>query len=187
MPANTFRWAKRLFQIAFAIAAIVGLIQVWNEEPHVRLSYQVQTPGGTPVLVEHCGKDDVREYLYRLGPEGKQFNIDLCFQAMQNDRLNFIPYMTDEDGVSWIESKNSPQVVFYTRTVARTFTLPQRDRETALELWRKAKRQASIESLAALAGQLAVFWLCAYLIGRGIRRFYRSASGQAGSQGIIEK
>lgn len=180
MPTNTFRWARRLFQVAFAIAAIVGTILAWNREPHVRLIYQIQSPGGTPVLVDRCGKDDVSEYLYRVGPEGKQFNIDLCFQTMQRDRLNFIPYAADEEGVSWIELKNSPQVAAYTRAVARSFTLPQHDSEAALERWRKAKRQERFENLVELAVQLAVFWLCAYLTGRGIRRFYGGVSGQTG-------
>ncbi len=184
MPANTFQWARRLFRGAFAMAAIIGIVLAWNAEPHVRLIYQIQSPGGAPVLVDRCGKDDVSEHLYRVGPQGKQFNIDLCFQTIQKDRLTFIPYVTDEDGVSWIELKNSPQVASYTRAVARSFTLPQHDCETALELWDKAKRQARIESLTELAIQLAVFWLCAYLIGRGIRRVYGGACSQAGRQNI---
>jgi hypothetical protein len=171
MPRKLFERASRLFQVVFAIAAITGIIMAWNAEPRVRLTYQVQSPGAVPVMVERCGNDDAREYLYRNGPDGTQFSIDLCFKAVRKNDLNFIPYATDEDGMSWIELTNSAQVAAYTKTVGRSFTLPATDNKALLELWRKGKWQARVERLAQLAARLFVFGAVCYLLLWLARRY----------------
>jgi hypothetical protein len=143
--------ARKLFLLGLGIAVLVGIINAWYAPPNVWLTYQVQSPGASPVRVERCGEDDVREYFYRGAADGVFFNVDLCFLAVGNRQLKFIPYATDADGPSWIELKHSPQVRAYTRSVARSFAIPQSDYPAALEAWRKAKWQARLEGLARFA------------------------------------
>jgi hypothetical protein len=175
MPRNFSEWAKRIFQVVLAVAAIAGIVDAWNSDPHVWLTYQIQAPGALPAKVERCGDDDVREYFYRDGPDGTRFNIDLCFKTVQKNRLKFIPYATDEDGISWIELKNSPQVGAHTRAVARAFVVPQEDYDAALALWHKGKQQARLERLAEVAVSLAVFCMLGILAGWILRKLLNGA------------
>jgi hypothetical protein len=159
---------RKLFRLGLGIAVLVGLINAWFAVPNVWLTYQVQSPGAAPVRVTQCGEDDVREYFYRRTADGAFFNIDLCFLAVDNKQLKFIPYATDTDGLSWIELKHSPQVGAYTRSVARSFTIPQADYPAALATWRKAKWQARLESLGKFAlgcgAAAALFLFAAWLM-----------------------
>jgi hypothetical protein len=139
MLANLSKRARTLILAGLALMVVVGTVNAWKTEPHVWLTYQVQSPGKAPVRVERCGDDDPREYFYRVGPDGRYFNIDLCFKAVEKNSLKFIPYSTDEDGTSWIEVKNSPQVRAYTRTAARSFVFPQADQSAAHALWHRKR------------------------------------------------
>jgi hypothetical protein len=170
MPKHFSEWATRLFQVVLAVVAIAGLVNAWNAKPNVWLTYQLQAPGALPVRVERCGEDDVREYFYRDGPDGTQFNIDLCFKAVQKNHLKFIPYATDEDGKSWIELRNSPQVGAYTRTVAHAFVFPTADQRAALSVWQQERRRLQMEKLKELAISLIVLSVAGLLAGWIIRR-----------------
>lgn len=183
MPRNLREGARRLLLVALMLAAGIGIGNAWNAEPNVWLTYQVQSPGAAPVRVERCGDDDTREYFYRDGPDGTYFNIDLCFKAVQKNDLKFIPYATDEDGTSWIELKNSPQVGSYTRAVARSFDVPQADRGAAFALWQKAKWRTRFESLGQLAIGLVAFWLFCSLLAWIARRFLGLASARSTGHG----
>lgn len=167
MPRNVYDIGRNLFLIAFAIAVLASFVVAWNAEPNARLTYQIQSPGAAAVLVDRCGADDAREYFYRRGPQGKWFNIDLCFKVVSRNQVKFIPYASEEDGLSWIEFKYSPQVDVYTKTVARNFTLPLTDHAAALDIWHAAKRQARLARLAELAARLALVgvacWLAVWL------------------------
>lgn len=146
MRIHVSKGIRKLFLLGLGIALCIGVINAWRAAPNVWLTYQVQSPGAAPVRVERCGDDDVREYFYRAAADGAFFNVDLCFLAVENKHLKFIPYATDADGPSWIELKHSPQVRAYTHSVARSFTIPQSDYPAALEAWREAKSQARMES-----------------------------------------
>jgi hypothetical protein len=184
MPRNLSQAARRLFQLALIVAVAIGIVNAWNVEPHVWLTYQVQSPGSMPVKVGRCGDDDAREYLYRDGPGGTHFNIDLCFKAVQKNRLKFIPYATDEEGTSWIELKNSPQVSSYTRAVARSFTFPQADHAAALALWQKEKWRARFERLGEFAIGVAVFGLLCFVVAWIARRLLGVVSNKNARLGI---
>jgi hypothetical protein len=176
MPKISREAVRRLFHVAIALAAVIGFVNAWNVQPHVWLTYQVQSPGAAPVRVERCGDDDRREYFYRDGPDGTQFNIDLCFKAVEKNRLKFIPYSTDEDGASWIELQNSPQILSYTRSVARSFSFPEADHAAALTLWQKERLRARIEKMVESAIAVAVLSALGYAALRIARRFLRTAS-----------
>lgn len=171
MPKISRKAANRLFHVAIVLAVVIGFVNAWNVQPHVWLTYQVQSSGAAPVRVERCGDDDPREYFYRVGPDGRYFNIDLCFKAVEKNSLKFIPYSTDEDGTSWIEVKNSPQVRAYTRTVARSFVFPQADQSAAHALWQKEKWRVRTESVAQLAIVVISLGLLCWLFGWIARRF----------------
>lgn len=171
MLANLSKRARTLILAGLALMVVVGTVNAWKTEPHVWLTYQVQSPGKAPVRVERCGDDDPREYFYRVGPDGRYFNIDLCFKAVEKNSLKFIPYSTDEDGTSWIEVKNSPQVRAYTRTVARSFVFPQADQSAAHALWQKEKWRVRTESVAQLAIVVISLGLLCWLFGWIARRF----------------
>jgi hypothetical protein len=184
MPRNLSQAARRLFQLALIVAVAIGIVKAWNVEPHVWLTYQIQSPGSMPVKVGRCGDDDAREYLYRDGPGGTHFNIDLCFKAVQKNRLKFIPYAPDEEGTSWIELKNSPQVSSYTRAVARSFTFPQADHAAALALWQKEKSRARFERLGEFAIGVAVFGLLCFVVAWIARRLLGVVSNKNARLGI---
>ncbi|MEN3291516.1 MAG: hypothetical protein V7642_769 [Burkholderiales bacterium] len=184
MPKISRETAKRLFYVSIVLAVVIGFVNAWNVQPHVWLTYQVQAPGAAPVRVERCGDDDPREYFYRDGPDGTRFNIDLCFKAVEKNRLKFIPYSTDEDGVAWIELKNSPQIGSYTRSVARAFSFPEADRAGALALWQKERLRARIEKTGEFAITLAVLSVLGCAALWFARRLLRSAPGKQGSVSI---
>jgi hypothetical protein len=181
MPKISRKAANRLFHVAIVLAVVIGFVNAWNVQPHVWLTYQVQSSGAAPVRVERCGDDDAREYLYRDGPDGTRFNIDLCFKAVEKNRLKFIPYSTDEDGVSWIELKNSPQIGSYTRSVARSFNFPEADRASALALWQKERLRARVEKMGEFAITLAVMSVLGYAALWIARRFLGASLIKQGS------
>jgi hypothetical protein len=155
---------RKLVRLVLGVAILAGIINAWFAVPNVWLTYQVQSPGAAPVRVAQCGEDDVREYFYRRMADSALINIDLCFLAVENRQLKFIPYATDADGPSWIELKHSPQVGAYTRSVARSFTIPPADYPEALDAWRKARWQARLESLGKFAlgcSVAAALWMSA--------------------------
>jgi hypothetical protein len=170
MRPQLSKGSGKLFRLGLGIAIAAGLINAWFAVPNVWLTYQVQSPGAAPVRVSQCGEDDVREYFYRRMADGVFFNIDLCFLAVENRQLKFIPYATDVDGPSWIELKHSPQVGAYTRSVARSFTIPPADFPAALEAWHKARWQARLIGVVKFAlgcgVAAALFQLAAWLMRR---------------------
>jgi hypothetical protein len=172
MPTHLSALARPLFLAAITIAMVAGIVNAWNAEPHLWLTYQLQAPGSKAVKVERCGDDDPREYFYRESPDGRYFNIELCLKTVQKSQLKFIPYAIDADGTSWIELNNSPQVGLYTRSVARSFALPEADQRVVQAQWEKEKWRARFGSLGRLVAGMFAFGLLCWASAWVARRFF---------------
>jgi hypothetical protein len=179
MAANIFEGARRVALFVGALVCIGTLVGVFTDQPNITLRYTISLPGVFPVLRKvECPDAGATEYLEMSIVGGKSVHVILCFWPMRflEEEKLLVPYLMTDEKV-WGAQKYSDGVRSYTRGVAASFRMPDKDEAEAEDLWDKERRSNILYALGYLALGLIIFWIFVWVIGWVVRGFLGIPNG----------
>lgn len=87
---NIFEGARRIALALGGLWAVGCLAYAVLSEPHVSLTYAVQTYGATPRAVDTCDSKDASKYTSADAPGGERVSVTLCFVADRAENGNYL-------------------------------------------------------------------------------------------------
>lgn len=93
MAINVFEGARRIALALGGLWAAGCLAYAVLSEPHVSLTYAVQSYGAMPTPAETCDSKDASKYITAVAPGGERVSVTLCFVADRAENGSYlIPY-----------------------------------------------------------------------------------------------
>jgi hypothetical protein len=179
MKINFFEGARRIGRL-LQVAWVVGCaVFVWDQKPHVSLTYSTVGPSAPFVAVTGCGTHDASEHrwYYKLDAD-RTASVTLCFAAMRFPNQEMLIPFKEDGGRWWGDNKFSPDATRYMERRAEQFALAEADRKAAIEEWRKSRQRQLWSGFGFAVGGAIAIWIVSAIIGWIVRGFFGIPSGR---------